>query len=244
MFQLTPEEIGYTPSINSSVVAPTQTIERNFQQPSTPAIDIDEYCKTHILTLKKDFGYIDGPILDETVYLMGMNYRLRASYENNFRLYGKHNSELLKAMRDNSRHINSNLSELERQVKASIDPANESSVAALHRATLDEAEAYIKANIGEFSFNCTGCGTVVMTGGLPHWALVKDMEGNWVSWSTELAELVNEGIIRIAYMAYALRTSIDAILICAKARGFSFTVPIHKVVEEEKLKELMLKRMV
>ena len=82
-----------------------------------------------------------------------------------------------------------------------------------------------------------------MTGGLPHWALVKDIEGNWVSWSTELAELVNEGTIRVAHMAYALRTSIDAVLICAKAREFTFTRAIHKAVEEEKLKELMLQRM-
>jgi len=246
MYQITAEEIEYI-SPKSLKAAPLVP-EISPLPVQAPAIDMDEYCRTQKAKLRKEFDYPDGPILDEVVYIMGMNHRLRESYETGYRLHGKHNPDLLKTMRENSKHINSNLSELERQVTAAeaaaTDPTNEASLAALHRSTLDEAEAYIKANIGEFSFNCTGCGTVVMTGGLPHWAIIKDLEGNWVSWSTELAELVNEGIIRISHMAYALRTSVDAILICAKAREFSFNHPIHKVVEEEKLKELMLKRMI
>src|SRR3990170_2380162 len=86
MFQLTAEEIEYTPS------------------------------KTQKAKLRKESGYPDGPILDEVVYIMGMNHRLRESYETGYRLHGRHNPDLLKTMRENSKHINSNLSELERQV--------------------------------------------------------------------------------------------------------------------------------
>lgn len=206
-------------------------------------IDIKKYCKEMKEQLMETYDYPDSPVLDEAVYLMGINVRLRESNEKAFRLYGKQNPELLKSMRDNSKHIAANLAELDRQLAAARDPESGDSIASLHRQTLDDAEAFIKANIGEFSFQCGNCSSIVTTGGLPHWALLKDPEGNWVAWSRELADLVVAGTIRMHHMAYALRTSIEALVICAKARGFTFPI-FHKQLEEEKLKELMLQKIV
>lgn len=84
-------------------------------------------------------------------------------------------------------------------------------VAALHTQTMEEAEQFIKDNVGTFSFGCNSCGEVVNSEGLPHWAIWKKDDATgarvYYIWSDELWFLYANGIIPLHVMAFILRTS-------------------------------------
>lgn len=198
----------------------------------------EEWVKEQERRFVEDHGYRPGPILDSTIQLMQINSRLEKTYTKLERL-GKPNLEMLKAVRDNSKQITSNIESMETIKKTNTV----SEISKLHQDTLDEAEKYIEEHIGEFSWACPECSTIVTAGGVPHWALVRDRDNNYVPWSSELLELVNEGVLKLYYAAFVLRTSIEGLMIVANERGFKFKKSVNKIHEEKMLRELMLKEL-
>lgn len=180
-------------------------------------------------------GYLSGPMLDETINLMAINRQLNSEYRRALRI-NKSPLDILKAIRDNSKQIVDNVEALDAQRRAAETTDD---IATLHRRTMDDAESYIKEHIGEFTWGCPSCGQVITTGGIPHWALIK-VDGQWAVWSEEMAIDVSAGNLPLHRMAYYLRTSIEAIMVTAEAKGFSWEKRISKVAEEEALRSLML----
>jgi hypothetical protein len=112
----------------------------------------------------------------------------------------------------------------------------------LHNRELAACTEFVKENAGEFSFMCKKCRTIVSTGGLPHWAITTQEKGDSVLyhiWSRELFSLVKAKKIPLHYMAFALQTSIEGLLMTAELRGEK--VPEFAInEEEEKQNELLL----
>ncbi len=180
-------------------------------------------------------GYTDGPILDSTLQLMKINRKLERSYrDSELRLHP--NLEILKAIRDNTKQIVSNIESME----ATKNALTSNDIAQLHAQTMKEAEDYIRDHIGEFSWGCPSCSQVITAGGIPHWSLIKDSESNWVPWSPELIKLVGDGRIRLYEAAHVLRTSIEGLLMVAQERRHKWPRRINKIDEERLLRERML----
>jgi hypothetical protein len=144
------------------------------------------------------------------------------------------------------RTINENqarISDLEESLtKLANDSKQGVDVTSLHQSVLEEGEKFIRAHIGEFSFMCNQCNTVVMSDGLPHWALRKGThEGSpfYFVFSRELWSLVLEKKIPISYMAFVLRTSIVGIKWTVEARKDKWPDWIDIPTEEALLKILM-----
>jgi hypothetical protein len=119
-------------------------------------------------------------------------------------------------------------------------------LAELHDTVLKEAEAYIREHIGEYTLKCGHCGELVQTDGLPHWAIKRgvDVENNpvYYIWNDELWLLVEQKMISVAYMAFALHTSIQGIKFTYEERNrdrdIKFPSWIDIAKEEELLKGL------
>lgn len=183
----------------------------------------------------EQYGYTEGPILDATLGLMKINKRLEATYRNSERTKNP-NLDVLKAIRDNSKQIVSNIESMDEAKNA----LTSNDIACLHANTMKEAEDYIREHIGEFSWGCPSCSTVITPGGVPHWALAKDNEGQWVPWNPELIKLVDEGRIKLSEAAFVLRTSIEGLMIVAEERRHRFSRRINKNEEERLLRERMM----
>ena len=221
-------DVGSEPSSDRTVLA----IER---ARATEDREIEAWITGQKTRFRTTFGYPDGPILDATLGLMKINKRLEETYRRSERA-GRPNLDILKAIRDNSKQIVGNIETMD----ASKNAMTSNDIAALHSQTMKEAEDYIRDHIGEFSWGCPSCSTVIMAGGLPHWALVKDLENNFVPWNPEIIKLVDEGRIRLHEAAYILRTSIEGLMIVAEERRHRFARRISKIDEERLLREKML----
>ena len=120
-----------------------------------------------------------------------------------------------------------------------------SDVVDLFEETMNGMKDFVKKNIGEFSFRCLQCGTVVQTNGLPHFAIMTETDDRknkiYHIYSPELAYLVREKIIPLHLMAFILRTSPEGIVYTAKEREEDIKSFLDKTSleeEEKKLKEI------
>lgn len=186
-------------------------------------------------------GFPATPLLTEYLFLTTVNHRLHIEYIT----AGQEGSgksiqnAILRVINDNQVRISSleeSLTKLANDNKTGVD------VTSLHQTVLEEGEKFIRAHIGEFSFQCQGCNTVVMSDGLPHWALRKGMyEGSpfYFVFSRELWSLVLQKKIPISFMAFILRTSIIGIKWTVEARKEKWPDWIDVPAEEAVLKYLM-----
>ena len=117
-------------------------------------------------------GFPATPVLTEYLFLTTVNHRLHIEYMTAV------NEGVAKSIQDRVlRIINENqerISKLEESLtKLANDNKTGVDVTSLHQTVLEEGEKFIRAHVGEFSFMCNQCNTVVMSDGLPHWALRK-----------------------------------------------------------------------
>lgn len=102
--------------------------------------------------------------------------------------------------------------------------------------TLSEAEAWVRANVGEFVEQCPNpsCGQMLTPPGLPHWAfepLMTESGRQYPVWSTEAWTLVMRRELRLAHMSFILRTSPEGLKMTAELRGERW--PEWIMMEEE-----------
>jgi len=203
------------------------------QEQAQHQVDSEDFIKNKRKEFLNDVGYLPGPLVEETLLLMDIRRKLEERYQK----MTTGNLDLIKPIRDTSKHITTNIAQLDAQ-KALATSGDDISI--LYRATLDQAENYIKEHIGEHTFMCSNCNTVVTASGLPHWALDKAPDGSHLLWNQEMAEDVSAGKIELWQMARYLRTSIEAVIYCAEKRGYDFGKKFLKERQENKLREAML----
>lgn len=230
-----PEHLLEAHNAPESRVNPSRDVAAIQQYRSQGEREIEQWVREQKQRFTDQCGYADGPILDATLQLMKINRKLEQSYRNS-EIRMQPNLEILKAIRDNTKQVVSNIESME----ATKTALTSNDIAQLHAQTMKEAEDYIREHIGEFSWGCPSCSQVITAGGLPHWALIKDSENNWVPWNPELIRLVDEGRIRLFEAAHVLRTSIEGLLIVAEERRHRWVRRINKIDEERLLRERMV----
>jgi len=199
-------------------------------------------------------GYPDCSALNEFLFWVTMSRRLQINYQ---RIHAKlmhkegisaeeaENVPMLKEMRDISEQVGSlqkaldALREKRQQIKDVID---------LHAATMKEAEEFIRTHIGEATFLCKRCGTVVNTQGLPHFAIMTekdDQSGETIYhiFSKELWYLYQKKLIPLSCVAFILRTSPEGFLITAQKRGEWGSQPALEDVDAIEKEENELKKL-
>ena len=183
--------------------------------------------------------YPKSPILNEYLFLVTLNHKLHISAVEFEKKFGKHDTDTLELISKNADRIKM----LERELCEMRDKKeSEKNLVSIHKEVIEEAGKFIKNNVGLFSFKCKTCGEIVMTDGLPHWALFKGEYKNnpyFFIWSKELWLLVKRGILPIHLMAFALKTSIQGLKFTCKVREEKWVVEEGIIVEEEgKLKKM------
>lgn len=173
-------------------------------------------------------GYPDCSSLNEFLFWATMSRKLQIIYQ---RMHAKLNRKKgtseddaenitwLKEMRNVSEQVAS----LQRSLDAMLDKRKKiKDVTDLHAETMHDAEEFIKAHIGEYTFRCSKCGAMVDTQGLPHFAvkttLDKTGEILYYIFSPELWYLYRKQLVPLHYLAFVLRTSPEGILVTAEAR--------------------------
>lgn len=193
----------------------------------------------------KDKKYPESPLLNEFLFLSVINRRLHINltYLQKINPTSKDIETLNSKILKNQEQINKLTDTLE---KYSEEKQKEIDLAQLHDDVLKEAESYVRQHIGEFAFKCKVCGEIVQPNGFPHWAFKRgtDSEDNpiYFVWSEEMWLLVEQKLISVAYMAFALHTSIRAIEWTFedrnKEKALKFPTWIDVAKEEEVLKGL------
>lgn len=213
---------------------------------------LDYLHKTREIMLAE--GYPDGATMNEYLFWGAMSRKLQIIYQ---RAHAKirrkkgtsedeaENMGLLKEMRA----ISEQLASLQRTLDGLLDKRKKvKDVVDLHAETMDAAEKFIKSHIGEFSFHCSKCGTVVNSLGLPHFAIMTEKDDKsgivYHVFSPELWFLYRKKDIPLNYLAFVLRTSPEGILVTAEQRkecGAKVSREDMKMleVEEEALKKLI-----
>lgn len=205
----------------------------------------DKSSLSYIKKTKKQLleaGYEDSPTLNEYLFLSAISRRLQIMYQEqhldanaiaeDFTLLGE-----IEKISEKKAVIQKTL-DAQRETKAkTLD------IVDLHQSMIKDAENEIREHIGEHSFLCKKCGTIVNTQGLPHWAIETTVgpDGSpiYFVFSAELWYLLKEKIIPPFIMAFILRTSIEGIIYTAKERGEK-DIPTMDIQEEEtKLRQTM-----
>lgn len=194
-------------------------------------------------------GYPDTPLLNTMVFLSTIVRRLQIIYQHHHVLMRKHDDprpedlNLLKQIQE----ISKLLGELQKAMDLAVLRQKEAEdVFSLHENMMVLAEKEIQENIGEFTFRCQKCGTIINTEGLEFWAIrtEKGPDGYPVHFvfSPEIWECLKGGVIPLHIAAFILRTSIEGLLYTANQRKEAwqpeFTTQQIEV-EEGKLAELM-----
>jgi len=113
----------------------------------------------------------------------------------------------------------------------------------LHRREMEECTDFIKKHIGEFTFKCEKCKTIVETNGLPFWAIGTEKnsknETQYYIWSKEIAFLVEKGLLPVHLATFILRTSPEGLKYTANARG-EVIKDFDMISEENKNRKLLL----
>lgn len=199
-------------------------------------------------------NYPDCGVLNEFLFWATMSRRLQINYQ---RIHAKlirkdgieaenaENIDMLKQMREISEQVSS--------LQKTLDALREKrqqirDVTDLHAETMKSAEEFIKEHLGEFTFFCKKCGSIVNSQGLPHFAIMTekdDQSGETVYhiFSKELWYLYQKKLISLSYVAFILRTSPEGFLITAQKRGEYGAQPALENVEEIEKEENELKKL-
>jgi len=200
-------------------------------------------------------GHQESSQLNEFLFWAAMSRKMQIIYQ---RMHAKmtrqkgstddtaENIGLLKEMRA----ISEQLASLQRNMSIDLDKRKKvKDVVDLHEETMQAAESFIKSHLGECSFRCQKCGTIVDTKGLPHFAFMTEKDKNtgetiYYVFSPELWYLYRKKKIELHQMAFILRTSPEGILVTADMRGeYGTKILIENVAmlekEEKELKGLM-----
>jgi len=195
-------------------------------------------------------GYPETPIFNEYLFWTTISRRLQIEYQvihiRNVKM-GRTEAEhlpMLKTMKSVAEQVAS----LQKSLNDTLERFEKiSSIADLHQETLDEIEEFVQEHIGEHTFSCEKCGTVVNAAGLPHWAIEKrdgsiGVERVYFVFSPEMWYLYRKNLLSLCHMAFILRTSVEGVLTTAKARGEKILKGDRNgiVEEEEKSKQLTL----
>lgn len=184
--------------------------------------------------------YPISPLLNEYLFLSTINHRLHIAYIYSIE-HGKGDNAILKTITANQERLArleeglAKLKEEEKEKKSIVD---------LHQEVMEQAVAFLKENAGEIPIKCENCGETLGVDGKLFWCIYKDeIDGHKYSlvWSRELWQLVLEKKIPLAYMAFALRTSIVGIIKVAEVRKENVPEWINIKEEEKKLSELQKK---
>ena len=204
----------------------------------------DKFKSLQYLTKMRDKllkrGYPETPILNEYLFWTVISRRLQIEYQiihvRNVKS-GRVEAEYLPMLKT-MKGVAEQVASLQKSLNETLERFEKiSSIADLHQETLDEIEKYIENHVGEFSFSCSGCGAIINTQGLPHWAIEKQDEPTgekiYFVFSPEMWYLYRENLLPLSMIAFILRTSVEGVLVTAKERKGK----IPKISESEILKE-------
>ena len=208
----------------------------------------DEYKSSHYL--KKEHkqmlaeGYPEGTLLNSYLFVAVVLRRLQIEFQQAHKAKAQIAGVQQPEDFDMLESIQSLTDKMSR-IQSTLDNAKAASrtgqdVHDLHKKEVDAAAEFVKQHAGEFSYKCKKCHTIMIAGGLPHWAIIS-VEGDEVKyhiWSRELFRLVKKGLIPLHHMAFSLQTSLEGLKYTAELRGEQ--LPKFDINDEEtKLKELM-----
>lgn len=183
-------------------------------------------------------GYEDSALLDNYCILLTLVRKQTIRYQDE--LDDEKKSDLLKQLTP----LNNQISSIRKSLEATLDKGEkEEEITTLHRQMIERARKFIRGRIGEHSLLCKGCGTVVNTEGLPHWAIYreeKDGERYHFVFSPEMWYCLKKKLIKPHLVAFFLRTSIEGVLYTANERNEEELDKFSLEEEEKALKELQV----
>lgn len=187
-------------------------------------------------------GHEAGYLVAAVAYRMLLARRLRVEIEQarsktNGAIYSGENMTALDKL---EKRVSDDLKVLEelRQARA---PDDENPLKVIE-SELEQAEAFIRANIGDFEHECPSCRQILTPPALPHWAfqpIDTDRGREWSVWSPELWRLVFERQIPLWQMAFALRTSPEGLRVTANRRNETWPDWIVLETEERELRKVL-----
>ncbi len=194
-------------------------------------------------------GYPETPILNEYLFWTTISRRLQIEYQivhvRNAKA-GRIEAENI-AMLKTLKAVGEQIPVLQKSLNETLEKFEKiSGIADLHEETMEEINDFLQEHIGEFSFKCKTCGTVVNTQGLPHWAIERRIEPTgertYFIFSPEMWYVCKKGVLPLHLMAFILRTSVEGVLITAKRRGEKVGKIDEAIVlqEETESKRLLL----
>lgn len=189
-----------------------------------------------------DAGHEPSYQLADLAYYQLLARRMRHKIEEIHRLSGNDEvlgGEFFEMLERVSKRITQLTAEVEKARKEKAPEANPLSVL---EAELAAAEEWVQSQIGEHVSECPGCGQMLTTPALPHFAFEPfELNGKktWHVWSSELWRLFRLGRLRLADVAYTLRTSPEGLKRTAAARGETWPDSIVLEAEEQELRRLL-----
>jgi len=192
-------------------------------------------------------GYPEGTILNNYLFVATVLRRLQVQYQEHhksaveqqvprpedFTLLGK-----IEGLSDKLNKLQKALDDQRNAMRSGAD------IHDLHQKEIEENAKFVQEHVGEFTFRCKKCDTIVSSGGLPHWAFKMERgdkgEPLYHIWSIELFHAVKMGLIPLHMMAFGLQTSIEGLKHTAEERGIK--MPEYDILAEEAaLKKVMMK---
>lgn len=194
----------------------------------------------YYLALKKKWveedGLPEGPLLNKLLFFGVTAKNLEIEYlkysTNQNPDIRKKSLSLLKALHDMIPKIEKTIVSMKEMVELSVKTKG---IHDLIESVLGESEKFIKEHVGEHSFKCGNCNSIVGTDGLPHWAIQGKYKHHVFSpmgW-----KLFVNGKITLAQLAYILMTSPEGVVWTAQERGDKVPENIDLQTAEIELKE-------
>lgn len=199
-------------------------------------------------------GYPQTPALNEYLFWAAISRRMQILYQE----YHKHQMKDIRDLAsikdvedidflESMQSVAEHLTALQKTIDSTFAMSKQSKdVVDLHKETCEKAVKFLKSHFGEYVKNNSISGKITDITDKAYWAFIQDIittsEGNDTInyvWSEELKFLFDKRLIPIEYMAFILRTSIEALYYVASIRNDKLE-EINKEESEKKLKELML----
>jgi hypothetical protein len=191
-------------------------------------------------------GYSDGSMLNEFLFWSTMSRKMQIIYQ---RMHAKLNrkkgvneddAENLSFLKE-MRAVSGQVSSLQNSLDGALDKRKKiKDVVDLHDETMHAAEEFIKTHIGEYTFRCKKCGTIVNSQGLPHFAITTELDDKgevvYYVFSPELWFLFRKKLVPLHVVAFILRTSPEGVVLTAEQRKEYGSQVLHedmKILEEE-----------
>ena len=208
--------------------------------------------KTHKELLAE--GYPQTPALNEYLFWTAISRRMQIIYQEYHKeqmenmsdaksLLHIEDTDFLESLQSIAEHITI----LQKAIDSSLLSTSQvKDVVDLHKDTCEKAVKFLTAHFGEYVKIDSPSGKLTDVSDKAYWAFVQDIvtkdTGQEVIdyvWSEELKFLVDKKLIPIEYMAFALRTSIEALRHIARIRKDVIEVKDIEL-SEKNLKSLML----